>query len=151
MVNTRTNRRRVRIGCCVAAAVLAAVAGCGSQNSPSPGTGVRSAGQSNSLPDVLDCSFDKPAVRPQNLILACADLGVQVEKITWKSWTADKAEGDGTEHDNTCTPNCAAGNYVDKPVHVVLSDPAQPANLYTKATTIDSTGKASHFPLEEKR
>lgn len=149
MVDMRTNRRRVRIGCCVAAAVIAAVAGCGSPSSP--GTDVRSAGQAESLPDVLDCSFDKPAVRPQNLILACADLGVQVEKITWTSWTADKAEGDGTERDNTCTPNCAAGNYVTKQVHVVLSDPVQPANLYTKAATTDSSGKTSHFPLEERR
>ncbi|WP_157116950.1 hypothetical protein [Nocardia vaccinii] len=147
----RTNRRRVRIGCCVATAVIAAVAGCGSPSSPAPGTGVRSAGRGDSLPDVLDCSFDKPAVRPQNLILACADLGVQVEKITWTSWAADKAEGDGTERDNTCTPNCAAGNYVTKPVHIVLSDPVQPANLYTKATTTDSSGKTSRFPLVEQR
>ncbi len=149
MVDMRTDRRRVRIGCCVAVAVIAAVAGCGSPNSP--GTGVRSAGQAESPPDVLDCSFDKPAVRPQNLILACADLGVQVEKITWTSWAADKAEGDGTERDNTCTPNCAAGNYVTKQVHVVLSDPAQPANLYTKAATTDPSGKTSQFPLEKRR
>lgn len=151
MMVTRTNRGRVRIGCCVATAVIAAVAGCSSSHTSSTAAGVRTAGQSDALPEVVDCSFDKPAVRPPNLILACADLGVQVEKITWKSWAADKAEGDGTERDNTCTPNCAAGHYTIKPVHVILSDPAQPANLYTKASTVDSNGHSAHFPLVKER
>ncbi|WP_153411332.1 hypothetical protein [Nocardia macrotermitis] len=144
------NRTRVRVGCCVATVVLAAVAGCGSPSSSS-GNGVRSAGKSTSVPEVWDCSFDKPAVRPQSLILACADIGVQVEKISWTSWEADRAEGQGTERENLCKPNCAAGNYITKPVSVVLSDPVQPANLYTKVATTDKNGKVLTFPLVKER
>ena len=145
MVMTRMNRGRARIGYCLAIAGVATIAAaCGSSNSTPTG-------QAHPAPEVLDCSFDKPSTRPDHLILACADLGVQVDKITWKSWAADKAEGDGTERDNTCTPNCAAGHYTTKSVHVVLSDPVQPANLYTKALTVGPDGKTSHFPLVEQR
>jgi hypothetical protein len=101
----------------------------------------------NAAPEVIDCSFDKPAVRPANLILACADLGIRVEQISWTSWGPDKAEGDGIEHDNTCDPNCAAGHFVTKPVHITLSDVVEPGHVFTKATTIDAAGATRTHPL----
>ena len=138
-------------GALVLACLAATAAACDSGTSDPAGLGNHASAQSKNLPEVIDCSFDKPAVRPVNLILACADLGAEVDKITWKSWTADKAEGEGTERDNTCIPNCAAGHYITKPVHVVLSDPAQPANLYAKATTTDEKGKIYSVPLVKQR
>lgn len=148
MVVLGSDYRRARIGCVVAMAGIAALtAGCGSGSSSPAASSTAPAGPAKAPPQVIDCSFDKPAVRPVNLILACADLGAEVDKIAWKSWTSDKAEGDGTERLNTCTPNCAAGHYTTKPVHIVLSDPIEPANLYTKATTVDATGKTYSVPL----
>ena len=145
-----SNRPRIA-GALVLACLAMTAAACGSGTSDPAGAGAKAAGQTKDLPEVIDCSFDKPAVRPVNLILACADLGAEVDKITWKSWAADKAEGEGTERDNTCTPNCAAGHYITKPVHVVLSDPIQPADLYTKATTTDAQGKTYSVPLVKQR
>lgn len=145
-----SNRARIAAAMMLAG-VATAIAACGSGTSDPAGADTKAAGQAKGLPEVIDCSFDKPAVRPANLILACADLGAEVDKITWKSWGADKAEGDGTERDNTCTPNCAAGHYVTKPVHVVLSEPVQPAGLYTKATTTDAQGKVYSVPLVKQR
>lgn len=148
MAVLRSDHRRARIAGVLALAGIASfVTACGSGGSAPAGASTQTSGASNALPQVIDCSFDKPAVRPQNLILACADLGAEVDKITWKSWAADKAEGDGTERLNTCTPNCAAGHFATKPVHIVLSDPIQPANLYTKATATDASGKSLTVPM----
>ncbi|KZM72359.1 hypothetical protein AWN90_36150 [Nocardia terpenica] len=143
-----TNDRMVRglRSICAMVGVLVASAGagaCGSSGSPTPVA-------ADSRPEVIDCSFDQPAVRPPTLILACADLGMRVEQIRWRSWGTDKAEGDGVEHDNTCDPNCAAGHFVTKQVHVVLSEPVQPGNVFTKATTIDADGKATTRPLTKR-
>ena len=133
-------------------AVVAALAlvGCGSTE---PGHG-RSADPvaaksttSSTVSEVIDCSFNKPAVRPQSLILACADLGAQVEEIRWQSWGQDKAEGDGTEHDNVCEPNCAAGNYITRQVHLTLSKVVQPGNVFTSVTTVDAEGKTQTWPM----
>ncbi len=96
-----SNRPRIA-GALVLACLAVTAAACGSGTSDPAGASAKAAGQTKGLPEVIDCSFDKPAVRPVNLILACADLGAEVDKITWKSWAADKAEGDGTERDNTC-------------------------------------------------
>ncbi|MCM6786439.1 hypothetical protein NDR87_08730 [Nocardia sp. CDC159] len=100
--------------------------------------------------EVIDCSFHPPAVRPPELILACADLGLRIEQIDWKSWTADRAEGDGIEHANTCNPNCAAGNFAIRPVRIVLSDPVEPGHVFTKATTIDAAGVTRTHPLAKR-
>jgi len=145
-----SNRPRIA-GALVLACLASAAAACGSGTSDPAAAATSAAGQSKTLPQVIDCSFDKPVVRPASLILACADLGVQVEKITWNSWAPDKAEGEGTARENTCTPICAAGHYITKPVHVVLSDPIQPVDLYTKATITDAKGKIYSVPLVKQR
>jgi hypothetical protein len=44
-------------------------------------------------------------------------------KIQWKSWGRTRAVGTGVEKINTCTPDCAAGNYESFPVKIVLSAP----------------------------
>jgi hypothetical protein len=128
----------------VIATTALAVTACGSGAS---GPATSTAAPTAAVPRVIDCSFDPPAVRPAHMILACADLGARVEQITWKSWGPARAEGDGTERDNTCDPNCAAGHFVTKPVHIVLSDPTQPGNVFTKVTTIDAAGKSLTRPL----
>ncbi|MFI5781921.1 hypothetical protein [Nocardia sp. NPDC051570] len=132
----------------VGVAVVAALASaCGSSASEDPAP---TSQPPVSTLEVIDCSFDKPAVRPPDLILACADLGVRVEQIDWKTWAADRAEGDGIERANTCDPNCAAGHFITKPVHIILSEPIEPGHVFTRATTIDGAGKLLVWPLTKR-
>ncbi|MBB5918449.1 hypothetical protein BJY24_007361 [Nocardia transvalensis] len=133
-------------GLAVAAAAVSvalALAGCGGDDSGQAPT-------ANSLPEVIDCPFDKPAVRPANLILACADLGLRVEEIQWKTWGPETAEGDGVQKFNTCDPNCAEGHFDTKQVHIVLSDVVEPGHVYTKATTSVAGGETLIRPLTKR-
>jgi hypothetical protein len=36
------------------------------------------------------------SVRPATITLACADNGLGIQHMTWTSWTADAATGQGT-------------------------------------------------------
>ncbi|BCK57467.1 hypothetical protein NWFMUON74_52390 [Nocardia wallacei] len=136
--------RRPAVAAVVSAVI--ALAGCGGQDTDAAGQSPTA----NELPEVIDCPFGKPAVRPANVIMACADLGLRVERIDWKSWGPDRAEGDGVQHFNTCDPNCAAGNFVSVPVHIVLSDVVEPGHVFTTATTTDANGKTLTSPMTRR-
>ena len=68
-----------------------------------------------------DCEF--PVQRPLQIMLTCADGGMIVTDITWKTWTRNSATGKGTYSQNMCDPNCAGGARVNSPVTIKLSDP----------------------------
>ncbi|MEV5649593.1 hypothetical protein AB0L57_15205 [Nocardia sp. NPDC052254] len=153
-MNSDTIRRRGRpLFGAIAAAALLIPAGCGSTDSgtarPADSTAAQVSAR-GSAPEVIDCSFDEPAVRPDHLILACADLGAQVEQIAWQNWGPEQAQGDGIERDNTCDPNCAAGTFVTKKVHLTLTDVARPGNVFTKVTTADAEGHAKTWPMTSR-
>ncbi len=60
-------------------------------------------------PEVIQCD-GKGAVKPNEIILTCADAGVMVYKIKWNKWNLNKATGTGTLSWNTCLPEtCVAG------------------------------------------
>lgn len=59
---------------------------------------------------VLNCSL-KPEVAPSNLIVTCADAGIQLRALHWTSWTPRLASGFGNFWENDCTPNCAEGHF----------------------------------------
>jgi hypothetical protein len=59
--------------------------------------------------------------RPEQLTKFCADGGVYVYDITWKSWGYSGAEGTGTYSQNLCEPNCAEGKRVEEQVDLYLS------------------------------
>ncbi len=49
-------------------------------------------------------------VKPKQIVITCADAGVSVVKITWSTWTPNRATGRGTLAWNTCLPeDCASG------------------------------------------
>lgn len=90
-----------------------------SQSSPSP---VASAGAP--VPHVVaDCSEmpDTMGVRPKGIVIACADDGLGVEKMTWTNWGTSTAKGQGELYENLCQPNCAEGKIETYPVLVTLS------------------------------
>ena len=59
--------------------------------------------------------------RPEQLTKFCADAGVLVYDIKWKSWGYNGAEGTGTYSQNLCEPNCAEGKRVEEQVDLYLS------------------------------
>ena len=58
--------------------------------------------------------------RPEQLTKFCADGGVYVYDIKWKSWGYNGAEGTGTYSQNLCEPNCAEGKRVEEQVDLYL-------------------------------
>jgi hypothetical protein len=63
----------------------------------------------------------KPVVKPGEILLACADAGLGVRKITWLGWGSSIAAGVGTAFANDCTPDCAAGHFHDYRAVLLLS------------------------------
>ena len=68
-----------------------------------------------------DCEF--PVQRPAEIMLTCADGGMVVTEIIWKTWTKSGASGNGIYSENLCEPDCADGSRVEVPVNVKLSEP----------------------------
>ena len=71
---------------------------------------------------VINCSF-KPQVRPSDFILTCADAGDVLADLHWVSWGSTAAFATGIEQINDCTPDCAAGKFINYPVLVNLWRP----------------------------
>jgi hypothetical protein len=67
----------------------------------------------------------KSRARPTSLITACADANQYVDHLRWSAWSATRAVGTGTLHQNDCTPNCAAGHFHTKHITVRLSKVVQ--------------------------
>jgi hypothetical protein len=90
---------------------------------------------------VLDCPGLPALVRPKTYILSCADGYVQLDKLSWTSWTPGLASATGTLVKNTCTPSCVAGHFRSYPVLVVFWGKAAVKNhpgqqCYTRMTLI---------------
>jgi hypothetical protein len=62
---------------------------------------------------VINC-VGKGEVKPQEIVITCADAGVMVTKITWTKWTANEAKGTGTLVWNTCLPKTCVDGIVQK-------------------------------------
>lgn len=59
---------------------------------------------------LLDC-LGNPQVRPQQVVLTCADANVAAEHLVWTGWGEPFAAATGVMQVNSCTPNCAAGTF----------------------------------------
>ena len=90
---------------------------------------------------VLDCPGQPALVRPKTYILSCADGYIQLDKLSWTSWTPGLASATGTLVKNTCDPSCVAGHFRSYPVLVVFWGKAAVKNhpgqqTYTRMTLI---------------
>jgi len=87
---------------------------------------------------VVNCSF-KQQTRPSNFILTCADAGDVLAHLHWVSWGPSAAFATGTEQINDCTPDCAAGKFINYPVLVNLWHPealkGHPGTFYFSRVT----------------
>ena len=90
---------------------------------------------------VFDCPAQPALIRPKTFLLSCADGAVQLDKLSWISWTSVLASATGTLAKNTCTPTCVAGHFVTYPVLVVFWGKAAVKNhpgeqTYTRMTLL---------------
>lgn len=85
---------------------------------------------------VLDCKGGQPSAFPVSLILTCADGGITMIDIVWSTWTASSARGAGSLRENSCTPTCAQGTFVNHPATITLSAPTpfDGTTLFTRAS-----------------
>jgi len=99
-------------------------------------------------PTVVNCS-GLPEVKPQNIILTCADNTWAVDNIVWKTWSAAAgAYGTGIEFSVSCVPNCAQGSATYSPVSITLTGAIAPTFRYTNAViTNQNTGTSYTSPL----
>lgn len=61
-------------------------------------------------------------VRPRSLTIACADDGMSLTALRWRSWGGETASASGRMVDNPCVPSCVASREVEYPVRVTVSD-----------------------------
>ena len=70
--------------------------------------------------ETWDCEY--PVHKPTSIMIMCADGGIFIDKISWKTWSAQGTLGTGTWGENLCDPTCAEGEIVYAPVNVSLSN-----------------------------
>jgi hypothetical protein len=62
-----------------------------------------------------------PEHKPDVTTINCADFGVQINNISWHTWSPYGARGTGVWSVNQCEPDCANGTRIGTPVEVRLS------------------------------
>jgi len=58
---------------------------------------------------VAECDENKRTKRPDAMIFACGDAGLQATDLSWKSWGGQRAKAKGTIIYKLCEPDCASG------------------------------------------
>jgi hypothetical protein len=69
-------------------------------------------------------------VKPQEIVLACADANFSAARLTWTGWGQATAYAQGLAGYNDCSPSCAAGGYRFYPV-VLIADGRQQCSRTT--------------------
>jgi hypothetical protein len=69
---------------------------------------------------MFDCA-GKAHVRPRTLVLACADAGEELTRISWRSWGSKTAVAAGDEIVNLCVPSCVAGHDAEVSVRLAAT------------------------------
>src|SRR6202042_2685424 len=129
-----------RVAVLIAILLSVAVAGCASSPTRATDTALttRNAPAASAKTVVVNCQF-KPQTRPSSFILTCADANDVLAHLHWVSWGSGAAFATGIEQINNCTPNCAAGKFVNYPVLVTLWRPeplrGHPGTFYFSRAT----------------
>ena len=119
----------------------------------SAAAGLRAASSSAALRYVVLNCLGNAQVKPGTIALACADNGMGLSYLHWTSWTPELASAYGTEWQNDCKPNCAAGHIHHYPVRVMLWGSAtvkgHPAERrYTEATLSFPKGRPAVYVVK---
>jgi serine/threonine protein kinase len=97
------------------------------------------AGQAAALPVLVVGSYS--GTKPSQIDYS-ADAGNVVTGISWGSWSATGATGEGTSDIDSCVPNCAAASPDDVITMITLSDPVN--GQFTKMTETRSGNTSSY-------
>jgi hypothetical protein len=78
-----------------------------------------------------------------------ADGSGYLKDMHWAAWSASSARGSGLSEMNNCTPSCAGGTWLTRPVRVLLSDPLHVScgTIYTRAVFYQTESTALDSPL----
>jgi hypothetical protein len=110
------------------------------------GTGLATASSATARPVVLVSCTGQGQVRPSAYVMACADGGATLSKVTWVSWR-NVAFGTGTEVVNDCFPACVGGKFYRYPVLITLwravTWPHHSGRQYFSRMTLIHTGALS--------
>jgi hypothetical protein len=102
---------------------------------------------SSAVPVVINCA-GHAQTRPRSYILACADAGAYVSKMSWASWGSSAAFGSGTYDFQVCIPTCVAGHLATFPALAALWRaeplPGHPAERYFTRLTLIFTGSRTY-------
>ena len=88
--------------------------------------------------------------KPTSLTIYCADAGVSVIKIVWKSWGKNGATGTGVYSANNCTPTCAGGTFINAPVTIKLAPPTAIKGKLVMMILSIKTSNGKKLPLLKK-
>jgi hypothetical protein len=101
---------------------------------------------STAAKDIFTWDCEYPEHKPKAITLTCADGGLYIDQISWKTWSKSGASGTGNFHENLCEPGCAEGEQVSALVNVTLND-LSPRKGKNYLRTIDiSTQDGKDFP-----
>lgn len=110
-----------------------------------------------SVPIVINCA-GHAQTRPRSYILACADAGAYLTKMSWANWGSSAAFASGTYNFKVCIPNCAAGHVATFPALAALwrAEPlpghtgerffTRMTLIYTGNRSYKAGGKTYHLP-----
>lgn len=119
-------------------AILLSVAATGCASAPTRATDTAYTQRSAPQTVVVNCNFTAQT-HPSSLVLTCADANDVLAHLHWVSWAPAAAFATGIEQINDCTPDCAAGKFINYPVLVNLWRPeplrGHPSTLYYSRIT----------------
>jgi hypothetical protein len=129
-----------RVSVLIAILLSVVATGCASAPTRATDTALTTRNAPTARTVVVNCAF-KQQTRPSEFILTCADAGDVLAHLHWVSWGSGAAFATGIEQINNCTPNCAAGKFINYPVLVNLWRPeplrGHPGTSYfTRATRV---------------
>lgn len=139
MARRINGRPRSVFGLGVAAAVLAAVSGCGGSvsapkaaaphSATAPGSSAATTPPPAATPSAVTSAKSavvygcdqKPVASPADFTLACGDGEVGLKDLVWSDWGRPTAVAKGKYLAVSCVPSCAQGTEVPYPAKVTVS------------------------------
>ena len=133
----------------VASAVIFLIAGCSSSKPVvhAPEATPTSTASATSSSDIFinDCGAGF-SIKPESIILACADGNLAVQHISWAVWEGEKASGSGTFIYNDCEPDCADGKTHLVPVQFSLLGVAKDLSGKSVFTQMEVVSESDPLP-----
>lgn len=107
-----------------------------------------SCGSSATKPSAIADCRGHLHVKPQEIVLACADANFSAARLTWTGWGQATAYAQGLAGYNDCSPSCAASGYRFYPVVLIAGGRQQCSGTSAYARIQYAFIGASPFPSD---